>query len=94
MESFTKNRNQPCIFMPERFPEETLKKFILFADEHPGKANPWAYPLQRDILQLRLQTYIDALEWSRKGYIVFIDRSLPGSFFKKITPLPWYWIFL
>jgi len=80
METFTKGRGLECIFLPERFPEDILQQFILFGDEHPGKQNPYAFPLQREILKMRLQTYLEALEWSRKGYIVFIDRSLPGDY--------------
>lgn len=75
----------PCVFLPERFPQQTLEKFIEFSHDHPNEPNPFAFELQKDILKLRLETYQLALEWSHKGYVVFIDRSLPGDYVFGLT---------
>jgi deoxyadenosine/deoxycytidine kinase len=80
MECFARRRHLEATFLPERFPDALLQAFILWGDEHPGDPNPHAFALQREILQLRHATYLEALDWAQKGHVVFVDRSLPGDY--------------
>jgi len=67
-------------FFPETFPEALLNEFIVFSSVHPEAKNPHAFALQMAILECRLETYQKALELSRAGHSVVIDRSLPGDY--------------
>lgn len=78
--AFLSDRDIPVRFLPEVFPRDLLNKYISYASEFPDTTNIYAYALQEAILQKRLQTYRKALRLQRKGYCVFVDRSLPGDY--------------
>lgn len=77
-----------AIFMPERFPEALLNQFIEWQDAHPAAAahvstadrNPYAFAFQMAMLDERQRTYLQAIDYAEKGYVVIIDRSLPGDY--------------
>lgn len=72
-----------AVFMPECFPADLLTSFIEWNEAHAAVTtarNPFAFPFQMAMLDERQKTYLRALEYADKGYLVVIDRSLPGDY--------------
>lgn len=86
---FATAHGRRAVFLPERFPEAQLNLFIEWNDAHKEAAqdesglrerNPHAFAFQMAMLDERQRTYREALALSELGYIVIIDRSLPGDY--------------
>jgi deoxyadenosine/deoxycytidine kinase len=71
-----------AVFLPERFPEALLNQFIDWNDTNgtSGARNPYAFAFQMAMLDERQRTYREALALSEQGFLVIIDRSLPGDY--------------